>query len=1464
MFSSRILPVSHSRQIFSLILFLLALLVVGGNGAGCSRQVEAEVSLVEKVRQDWPTAISAGDLVQRLRSPEAVRRFSEFTLGEERRHEAQTEAAGVAWTLNAFVEWSARYQAAEDEAQREVLLSKGTAIARERRSAMRWLIIHDPELALDLAVGESQRGGLPDAITRELEEVVAGRADFLVAIACGLPPEGPDGEPKSSADPATSRLTRTLEYGGRDYQAFVYGRRQDLTTKYNLPFHGIMLDGHMAMADSAVLAAEAAHPLASVLLARTANQADGLGVAYFLGDELHYAESPEEREMVAAMHQADEAVLGPEGPAAESAWTEGAKTVLYIRAAFANQSSGFEPLTLSQAQGHMDNVALFYRNNSYDRTTLTTTFTPTVVLPKTATEYGAGSWTVLLADARAAALAAGYSHSNYNFYTVATTSVPGYSFAGIAFVGGSASFLNGEFTLRVTAHELGHNFGLYHANYNYTPAENPLSREAYANAPNNSPSQSYGNRYDMMGVSGTTTAVHFSAREKVLLDWLPRADAPIVLESGTYRVYRHDHRDVTGVRALRVPSGDSLRSHFWVSHRRNFTTNAYLSSGLEVVWGRPTNVSNGHLLIDTTPFSNDGPHSDSNSADNNDKVDAALTIGRMFGTPDASAWFTVLDQGGEAPDNYLDVRVEVGNFSRNLPPSVSLAPSTANVGLNTSLTLLADAVDPDGDAVVLSWDFGDGTFAGNQTSVTKSWSSTGHYVVRVVAVDGKGGVASARSLVRVGSPSTFTASGRVTSQGEPVEGVRVFNGRTGAAYRGTRTGSDGYFTVPNLASGSYTFEARKEGYVFEPATFTNNVSVSTTLTGLDFNATVSPAPYVVVDNSDPVGVELIAASGAWVSLNTVGGFYAHDYLTDNNTFKGQKEAVFRPNLSASGIYRVYMRYTESTNRATNVPVEIIHSDGASGLASTVVTVNQKVNGSTWYPLGEYAFIAGNESHVRVTTTGTDGHVAIDAFKFELANEAPPSVRLLTTQPVARERGAIPAWMRVERQGPLDHELTVHLGPVDIDSENVTGGVATPVSDYVLPPPTVTLAVSAAGVDLPVVPVVDDLPEGDEIAAFALRQPPPASERWDFTEPEGTTLTGLTNQAEGSLAWTVDIAGSSTTGNGLFRIRRGFNTTGISHAVLPSEPNPLITTRHLLLATGGWAFAGTDASETIRLGFTTGINNTSLAQLLIARTADGVVLSGEALGTGGTYVDPVILSEALTTEEPYEFVLSLYPSTRSYRIRYRVGTGAFQTLGVGTTASDRDPGAIRLNIGGSLTSTTGERFDVARIQLGEGDPTQPMYFIVEPSEAFITIKDDPQDDWRWRNFPGEVLGDPAITGWLADPDGDGVVNLHEYAFGRSPWSADFTAPAELTEVAVGDETHLALTFVRRKGDDRLVIMAEAAASLAAGAWPDVAVLHGEPEPVGDDGELELVTYRDPVPMSEAPRRFLRVRTVLTED
>ena len=87
-----------------------------------------------------------------------------------------------------------------------------------------------------------------------------------------------------------------------------------------------------------------------------------------------------------------------------------------------------------------------------------------MTLPQTKAWYSTAGPGSLISDAREAARRAGYETQNYPLDIVAFTSVPEYDFGGLAAVGGKSVWLQ-SMGAGVTAHELGHNYGLWHANY---------------------------------------------------------------------------------------------------------------------------------------------------------------------------------------------------------------------------------------------------------------------------------------------------------------------------------------------------------------------------------------------------------------------------------------------------------------------------------------------------------------------------------------------------------------------------------------------------------------------------------------------------------------------------------------------------------------------------------------------------------------------------------------------------------------------------------------------------------------------------------------------------------------------------------------------------------------------------------------------------------------------------------------
>lgn len=141
-----------------------------------------------------------------------------------------------------------------------------------------------------------------------------------------------------------------------------------------------------------------------------------------------------------------------------------------------------------------------------------------------------------------------------------------------------------------------------------------------------------------------------------------------------------------------------------------------------------------------------------------------------------------------------------------------------------------------------------------------------------------------------------------------------------------------------------------------------------------WSGTRASAVTVTVDNTDAADVE---TTGAWSTSSVNSGYLGANYAHDGNTAKGSKSFTYFPPLQADGEYLVYARWSAYTNRATNVPIDIVP---ANGPVSTVL-VNQQVNGGQWNLLGVHD-LAVVTARATIRTTGTNGHVIADALRFK--------------------------------------------------------------------------------------------------------------------------------------------------------------------------------------------------------------------------------------------------------------------------------------------------------------------------------------------------------------------------------------------------------------------------------------------------------------------------------------------------
>ncbi len=526
-----------------------------------------------------------------------------------------------------FHRWVGSYLASPLDV-RAAMLPEGVALAKARRMTLARLIREDPEQALAAAVPMTVRSGLPAEITGLLEERVSGTGEL--ALLGATPMLG-----KSVDQP----LFRRALIGRQEYQAFTYGRLAKAATLAKVFIHGIAVDEVLAVSDSP---------------------------KNLIGDEV-----------LAADGAPGSSTVSGRPP---YAWTHGEKKVLIIRVDFSDKSGtpvnnlDDEPITPSYAVNLFngtDGIRDFYDQSSYGQTSLliseSTDVTGVLRMPGTAASYATGNLSTLLhSDARALAQSAGFAVDSYDRIGVVFTdfaSIPGNKFgwAGLANIIGKNFWIQSQFTFGTVAHEIGHNFGLNHANRWNVIDGNPVSPTGT--------SEEYGDPFDVMGGGGDITA-QFDVWKKSILQWLPDNSVKTVISSGTVRLHRFDDAAADLSKPLALKIVRNATQDYWIGYRRA-TDNPNLNNGVSIVWGGNQNDA-GVLLDMTTP--GDTPD------------DASLAMGATF--TDAVAGITLhpVAQGGSGADEWMDVEI-------NFQPRISWAKSDYDVDEGVgmaSLTLKRD------------------------------------------------------------------------------------------------------------------------------------------------------------------------------------------------------------------------------------------------------------------------------------------------------------------------------------------------------------------------------------------------------------------------------------------------------------------------------------------------------------------------------------------------------------------------------------------------------------------------------------------------------------------------------------------------------------------------------------------------------------------------------------------------------
>lgn len=715
-------------------------------------------------------------------------------------HHPHRSASQTQSAIDAFENYLARYFNA-DPATRDQLTEEGVTLAQRRRPELKSLIQEDPQAALAKAIPYELRRQLPSAIIEHLETPVSDYASYdLITYDLFVNDSGHDHTHEDT-------LMRLASIEESRYKVFTYGRRLNVTTKERLSLHGMAIDEVLAMGEYPV------RPLSQV-----ERQDWGFSSPRVVAVGNDYYQLTDEAALNRLLHllRQDEETLGPrpgrlhwelrrdevEGVSLllsedaiglpeefdftelESPYTEGAKTMLYIRARFSDEEADHEPIDLDTLKERQAGAEAFWYENSYGKSSLTTTFTDTITLPYSASYYvdhGLGAMGPLFEDALPLAKMAGqdknqdWDADNYDFYTMITTGQH-FPFGGIANLGGRRSYLNGAGASwgGTASHEFGHNLGLSHANYWYTDSTSPIGRDSipggYAGDEEGDEWVEYGHSFSVMGSTVPELEEgegHYTTGAKVKLNWLVASDGDWVSVNQStatpIRLYRHDVKSedfsdmLTGVvRAIKIDldSGDYAatdKRRYWLSYRRRpafgveegawwppyGVAGDWLPYGLQVDWQREEYGWDGSILLDMTPYSRDSPFIPIQSnSDNRDKQDAVLVIGRTYSDKIADIHITPIAYGGENPNEWIEVLINIGTQEQNTDPEItSFTASSTAVERGEMVDFSVEAEDPDGDTLYYAWTFEDGDpqtyWPGN---IVESWSD--HW--EIIDEDGHG------------------------------------------------------------------------------------------------------------------------------------------------------------------------------------------------------------------------------------------------------------------------------------------------------------------------------------------------------------------------------------------------------------------------------------------------------------------------------------------------------------------------------------------------------------------------------------------------------------------------------------------------------------------------------------------------------------------------------------------------------
>ncbi|AXA36788.1 N-acetylmuramoyl-L-alanine amidase [Candidatus Sumerlaea chitinivorans] len=197
-------------------------------------------------------------------------------------------------------------------------------------------------------------------------------------------------------------------------------------------------------------------------------------------------------------------------------------------------------------------------------------------------------------------------------------------------------------------------------------------------------------------------------------------------------------------------------------------------------------------------------------------------------------------------------------------------------------------------------------------------------------------------------------------------------------------GSATSYTVPTGWAGTYY-------YRIVPVDDYNNRGPAREVGPITVTGEPTPPADIIVDNPSAT------FAGTWYTGTSATDKYGSDYRYAY-AGTGSATATFAATIPVTGTWTVSEWHCAGTNRATNARHTINYAGG-----STVVTVNQTVNGGKWNALGQYNFNAGTQYSVVIDDIFSGSVVIADAIKWSYVIQPPAAPSGLTATAVSQSQ-----------------------------------------------------------------------------------------------------------------------------------------------------------------------------------------------------------------------------------------------------------------------------------------------------------------------------------------------------------------------------------------------------------------------------------------------------------------------------